>query len=85
MNEHVEEGNRKFAAGDYRGAAADYTAEAYLLRGMPRYLLGDKEGAGRDWRRAGQLGLEEGREMVRRLIAPPEAGNGSRTGGPRRA
>jgi len=128
VNEHVEEGNRKFAAGDYRGAEADYTralelvpesdeayfgrgaarvriedspgaiadftkvieldpgcAEAYLLRGVPRYLLGDREGAGRDWAQAGQLGLEEGREMLGRLIAPPEADKGNRTGGLRRA
>jgi len=55
--------NRALARG---GLDDRQTGEAYLLRGMVQFMLGDFEGAGADWDRAGRL--ESSREAARQWL-----------------
>ena len=61
--------------GDIQGAIEDYNkaieinpkyAEAFYNRGIAKFTIGDKEGACSDWRKAGELGVIESYEMIKK-------------------
>ena len=68
-------GVEKYEKDDYQGAIADWSkaieinpqdAYAYDNRGITRELIGDLEGACRDWREAAYLGLTRPAELVKK-------------------
>ena len=63
------------ATSDYRQAVADYTkaieidpdyGAAYYNRGLLKQTLGDKQSACRDWSKAGETGMADAYDLIKR-------------------